>query len=191
GAPLADLLVERGWLTAPDRDAVERLLSAKLARHGSPQAGLAAAAGPEAFAALSAVDDPDVRHSLAALATPSSPGLPATVHHDPVSRRRYVLGGLHARGGIGQVWLAHDPEIGRDIALKELRPERAGDAHATARFLQEARVTGRLEHPGVVPLYELARRPEDGQPFYAMRFIRGRTFADALRVYHHGRRDRR
>src|SRR4051794_29101804 len=125
GTPLADLLVERGWLTAQDRAAVEHLLVLKLNRHGSARAGLAAAATPEAVQALSALEDPEVRHSLASLATPSSPGLPATVNYRPASRQRYVLGSLHARGGIGQVWLARDPELGRDIALKELRPERA------------------------------------------------------------------
>src|SRR5207302_6962223 len=64
--PLADLLVERGWLTPADRDAVARLLRAKLDRHGSPQAGLAAVAGPEVRRSLAAVDDPDIRRSLAA-----------------------------------------------------------------------------------------------------------------------------
>ena len=65
---------------------------------------------------------------------------------------------LHAAGGIGQVWLVHDSELGRDVALKELRPDRVNDPAIVARFLREARITGRLQHPGIVPVYELVRR---------------------------------
>ena len=70
------------------------------------------------------------------------------------------------------------------MALKELRPERSDDRGFADRFLHEAQITGQLEHPGIVPVYELTRRPEDGQPFYTMRFIRGRTLTDAIRAYH-------
>ena len=72
----------------------------------------------------------------------------------------------------------------RQVALKELRPERSADATLLSRFLEEAKVTGQLEHPGIVPVYELARRSSDGKPFYTMRFIRGRTLAEAAREYH-------
>jgi serine/threonine-protein kinase len=184
--PLGDLLVERGWLTPADQQAVEHLLRAKLNRHGSPQASLAAVAGPEVRQALSALEDPEVRRSLASL-TDVPPDLHPTINYPLPSRQRYVLAHLHARGGIGQIWLAHDPQIGRDVALKELRPERAGHEPSTARFLQEARVTGRLEHPGIVPLYELGHRPEDGQPFYVMRFVKGHTLAQACGDYHRER----
>ncbi len=56
-----------------------------------------------------------------------------------------------------------------------------------ARFLQEARITGQLEHPGVVPVYELVRREQE-QPFYTMRFVKGRTLSEAARAYHQKRR---
>jgi eukaryotic-like serine/threonine-protein kinase len=57
------------------------------------------------------------------------------------------------------------------------------------RFVEEARITGQLEHPGIVPVYELARSPTDGQPFYTMRFISGRTLNDAVTAYHARRRN--
>ena len=110
---------------------------------------------------------------------------------------RYVLRGLHAEGGIGRVWLAYDTELGRDVALKVLRPERVGDPDLTARFLHEARITGRLQHPGIVPVYELAPGaaavPDDDQPpFYTMRLVQGRTLTEAIRaITPPGRRQRR
>jgi serine/threonine protein kinase/tetratricopeptide (TPR) repeat protein len=99
---------------------------------------------------------------------------------------RYSLVSLHAEGGIGQVWMARDNDLGREVAVKRLRPEAAGGAAAQARFLREARVTGLLQHPGIVPVYEL-RRSEGGGAFYAMRFIRGRTLTQAARDYHRRR----
>src|SRR5262249_33700626 len=108
----------------------------------------------------------------------------ATGNCTPAPGRRYTLTRLHATGGIGRVWLAYDSDLGREVALKELRPERTEDRGVAERFLHEARITGQLEHPGIVPVYELTRRPEDGQPFYTMRFIKGRTLTDAIRTYH-------
>jgi serine/threonine-protein kinase len=101
---------------------------------------------------------------------------------------RYTVTRLHAKGGIGQVWLARDVILGREVALKELQPEYAGHPEAWARFLAEAKVTGQLEHPGVVPVYELSQRPENKQPFYAMRFVRGRTLSEACKSFHQKRR---
>ncbi len=100
------------------------------------------------------------------------------------TRDRYTLTRLHAMGGIGQVWLARDPALGREVALKELRPEQAHNESAWARFLEEARITGQLEHPGIVPVYELTRRSEMDLPFYTMRFLKGGTLRDAIVAYH-------
>jgi len=82
------------------------------------------------------------------------------------------------RGGIGRVLLAFDRHLHREIAIKELRDNITGETQI-ARFLREARVTGQLEHPGVVPVYELAHRA-DGTLYYAMRLVRGRTLRLAL-----------
>ena len=83
--------------------------------------------------------------------------------------------------------MARDNAFGRNVALKELRPERAALATHRTRFLQEARITGQLEHPGIVPVYELALRPDDQQPFYTMRFVKGRTLSEAARAWHQTR----
>ena len=103
---------------------------------------------------------------------------------------RYRLEGEElGRGGIGRVLIAFDEHLGREVALKELLPDvgrshsGAGSASKTgavaARFLREARVTGQLEHPNIIPVYELGQR-SDGTYYYAMKLVRGRTLAEAL-----------
>lgn len=96
---------------------------------------------------------------------------------------RYHVLGPRARGGLGEVFLAFDSELNRSVALKELQSRRAHDPDAQARFLLEAEVTGRLEHPGIVPVYSLGRHP-DGRPFYAMRLIEGETLGVAIDRLH-------
>jgi WD40 repeat protein len=89
---------------------------------------------------------------------------------------RYDILGEHGRGGLGRVSRAHDRELGRDIAIKELILR----GHlGEVRFLREALITARLEHPGIVPVYE-AGRWSDGTPFYAMKLVSGRPLRDLL-----------
>jgi serine/threonine-protein kinase len=188
--PLADLLVERGWLSAEDRADVEKLLARKLSKHGGDaRPALAEVTSDHVRRTLTLVSDPDVRKSLAGVPLPAKGHILLTTI-DPVhqSRGRYTLSRLHATGGIGRVWLARDQSLGRDVALKELLPERASRSDLWARFLKEAQITGQLEHPGIVPIYEVGRHPDD-QPFYTMRFVRGRTLLEAIEDYHRKRRE--
>ncbi|MBV9122673.1 MAG: serine/threonine protein kinase, partial [Planctomycetes bacterium] len=92
-----------------------------------------------------------------------------------------------AHGGLGRIWLARDNDLGREVALKELVLGSSAQAEVQARFLSEARVTGQLEHPGIVPVYELVQRPADQQSFYTMRLFKGRTLGQAIRDYHQKR----
>ncbi len=96
---------------------------------------------------------------------------------------RYSQLTFHAQGGLGKVFRAHDEELHREVALKGMVPGLDRDAEARRRFLQEAEITARLEHPGVVPVHGLVRDP-DGRPFYAMRFIRGESLKAALDRFH-------
>jgi serine/threonine protein kinase len=89
---------------------------------------------------------------------------------------RYDILGEHGRGGLGRVARAHDRELGRDIAIKELISR--GPVNEV-RFLREALITARLEHPGIVPVYE-AGRWADGTPFYAMKLVSGRPLRDLI-----------
>ncbi len=70
--------------------------------------------------------------------------------------------------------IAHDRQLDREVAVKQIRPKWVGNHEARERFIQEAEVTGRLEHPGIVPVYAMGTW-DDGRPFYAMRFIQGST----------------
>ena len=88
------------------------------------------------------------------------------------------------RGGLGRVRVAYDQQIGREVAIKELLPHSLRSADKINRFLREARVTGQLEHPGIVPIYATGLDAE-GNPFYAMKRIGGahwcRRFASITR----------
>src|SRR5262249_5877526 len=91
---------------------------------------------------------------------------------------RYELLDELGRGGMGVVRRGRDRHLGRDLAIKILSAGLADD-ELRQRFLLEAQVSGRLQHPGVVPLYDLGELP-DGRPFFAMKLVRGRTLAELL-----------
>jgi tetratricopeptide (TPR) repeat protein/tRNA A-37 threonylcarbamoyl transferase component Bud32 len=104
---------------------------------------------------------------------------------------RYTPTKFHSAGGLGEVYKAHDEELRRDVALKQIKEELANNPACRREFLREAEITGKLEHPGVVPIYGLVQGP-DGNPAYAMRFIEGESLRDAIRKFHeadHGKRD--
>ena len=96
---------------------------------------------------------------------------------------RYRILRLHAEGGLGAVFVAHDEELHREVALKEILERHVHDDEHRLRFLLEAEVTGGLEHPGIVPVYGLGQY-EDGRPYYAMRFIRGESLKSAITQFH-------
>ena len=107
--------------------------------------------------------------------------MPATTL-PPLTSGRFLTGPELGHGGIGIVFDAVDEELARPVAVKRLRPDRADDAVARERFQREAAVTGRLDHPGVVPVYGCGADAE-GRPYYAMRRIPGRTLRQALDRY--------
>jgi serine/threonine protein kinase len=101
----------------------------------------------------------------------------------PQSSTRYRVIGLHRPGGLADVYNAFDEELNRQVALKQIKPDRADDEDARAEFEFEAEVTGKLQHPAIVPVYSLSRFA-DGRPYYTMRFIEGMTLQEALEAYH-------
>lgn len=95
----------------------------------------------------------------------------------PKTRKRYRVGNEIARGGLGRIHEAYDTELGRTVAIKELLRR---EPRAEARFVREATITARLEHPAIVPIHEAGRWP-DGDPFYAMKLVDGRMLKDVVK----------
>ncbi|HWM84749.1 MAG TPA: serine/threonine-protein kinase, partial [Kofleriaceae bacterium] len=91
---------------------------------------------------------------------------------------RYELEGVHARGGLGRVVRAHDRLLRRTVAIKELLQRTPS---AQARFMREALITARLQHPGIVPVHE-AGRWASGDPYYSMKLVSGRTLKELIQA---------
>lgn len=96
-----------------------------------------------------------------------------------LGRGNYQLLGEIARGGMGVLLKGHDLDLGREVALKVLREDLAARPEIVQRFVEEAQIGGQLQHPGIVPVYELGLLA-DGRPFFAMKLIKGRTLAAVL-----------
>ncbi len=95
------------------------------------------------------------------------------------SAGRYELHRMLGQGGMGEIRLCEDKRIGREVALKVMRADTAARRDALPRFLREARVQGQLEHPAVVPVYDLGL-DESGQPFFTMKRIRGLSLHEII-----------
>jgi hypothetical protein len=190
--PLGHILRDQGHLSAERLQLLEALVQEHLRAHGNdPEQSLAALnpAGP-VRQDLEQIADPDLHASLAHVGgTPADRGPEATGPHIPPGtlppHARFQILRPHARGGLGQVFVARDEELKREVALKEIQEQHAANPEARARFLLEAEVTGGLEHPGIVPVYGLGHYA-DGRPFYAMRFVKGDSLKDAIARFHQG-----
>src|SRR5205823_3595466 len=113
--------------------------------------------------------------------TPSTPDTALEVARPGAARLgRYDIHSEIGRGGMGSVLRGHDPTLGRDLALKVLLETHHGQSEALRRFHEEAQIGGQLQHPGLVPVYELGTDPA-GRPFFAMKLVEGRTLAALLK----------
>lgn len=189
-ASISQLLIERGLINETDKSHVDYLLSRRLEKNAGDLKASLAGIPASIRHSLNEIGDPEIEHSLAGLA-PNAVNLGETQIYTPVesldANERYELTEVHAAGGIGQVWRAWDKTLQRSVALKELKPERAEDSVLRARFHREATITGQLEHPGIVPVYDFLSASGSDRSFYTMRFVGGRTLADAAREYHTSR----
>jgi eukaryotic-like serine/threonine-protein kinase len=189
--PLADHLVVRGDLDADDRSAVDALVERHLKKHGDVEKSLAAVpAGKSTRKRLAALADEDLNNTLSHAGYGSAPtdiDADRTVNYSVGSSsadgQRFRVLRPHAQGGLGAVFVALDGELQREVALKQILDSHADDPNSRQRFLQEAEITGGLEHPGIVPVYGLGTY-KDGRPYYAMRFIRGDSLKEAIDRFH-------
>jgi serine/threonine protein kinase len=125
-------------------------------------------------------DSDKLRQSSAPLPVNPSDGLLEVTGKD-----RYPGERLLGKGSMGEVRLRRDARIGRDVAVKVLLPGHRADSQLRARFLREARVQGQLEHPSIVPVYDLGL-DEEGLVYFTMKRLRGKTLRDVI----HGLRDK-
>ena len=190
---LADHLEARGDLTRAKRALLEALADVHLEAHdGDVEKSLAAfSAGKSTRESLARIGDPDVEATLGHVASAHG----STEAGDVDRTTSYAVGSAtsdgqrfrvlrpHARGGLGAVFVALDGELNREVALKQILDHHADDPISRQRFLIEAEITGGLEHPGIVPVYGLGTY-DGGQPYYAMRFIKGDSLKEAIERYH-------
>ncbi|MDB4962493.1 MAG: Serine/threonine protein kinase PrkC, regulator of stationary phase [Myxococcales bacterium] len=127
-----------------------------------------------------AMDDDDTSRASVRWMTPPERVSTVGIEEIVVPGQRYQLGDMLGRGGMGEVFDAEDKQIGRGVAIKRLRSE-APSEKQIARFMREARIQGRLEHPAIVPVHELGR-DADGRPYFAMKKLAGTTLADILKL---------
>ena len=176
---------------------------------GSTEKSLAAIpAGPSTRRSLQRIADPEIHASLAVLGpetdgdgvlariaertgaltcvilAPTDPGPEPPVVGDGDglingSAGRYQVLGEIARGGMGAVLRGRDPDLGRDLALKVLLDQHRGRSDLIDRFVEEAQICGQLQHPGVVPVYELGTLA-DHRPYFTMKLVKGQTLAALL-----------
>jgi eukaryotic-like serine/threonine-protein kinase len=193
---LAEHLIALGHLDPARRAAVEALAALHVeAQGGNVEKSLAAVpANHSTRASLAALGEPEIEATLARV-TRNNHGQATEGDDDPDRTSTLAVGGSsgdgrrfrllrpHARGGLGEVFVALDAELHREVALKQMLEKHADDPVSRQRFVGEAEITGGLEHPGIVPVYGLGTYG-GGRPYYAMRFIQGDSLKEALDAFH-------
>jgi eukaryotic-like serine/threonine-protein kinase len=186
--PLSDHLAQRALLTAEQLDALRQRALDRVDR-----ARLSAAGGTEVAAGshnlfLATLERLDGSGRVAKL-------LGVTVaarcgdNDARVVENRYELIRKLGQGGLGRVWLARDTNLNRFVALKEISHFSGGSSEAIERFKNEAEITGRLDHPSIVPIYQLGEDIATKRVFYAMRFLGRSTLQDSIIEYHERREE--
>ena len=107
-----------------------------------------------------------------------SPMLRPLIAGEARATGKYVVQGELGRGGVGAVHKGHDQELGRDVAMKFLHDRYRDEPTVLHRFVEEAQIGGQLQHPGIVPVYDLGM--SDGRPFFTMKLVKGQTLAKKL-----------
>ncbi|MFM8284400.1 MAG: protein kinase domain-containing protein [Planctomycetaceae bacterium] len=160
--PLLEVFADRGLLVPEECRAIEQLADRWVERHGGdPRVALEALV-------RGALDRDDDRTQ--SLPLPTAKG------------DRYELRGELSHGGMGEVIVAVDRLLGREVLVKQIRPDRDGP-ESRAMFMRERQTAARLEHPNIVPIHD-AGTHGDGRPFYVMRYIRGDTLKQAIQRFH-------
>jgi len=195
-----ELLLHQKAIEADTADLLQALVEKHLARHGNdPDKSLAATHSlAEVSGDLEDLGDSELAALMSRLAGTPQQRFDATVSFEQrpgdlsstsdwgsarSADQRFRILRPFAKGGLGQISVALDEQLQREVALKELQAGHADHPVCRSRFLLEAEITGSLEHPSIVPVYALGHYP-DGKPYYAMRLIRGDTLRQAIEDFH-------
>jgi serine/threonine-protein kinase len=190
--PLSQVLQSQGALAKDDDGLLDSLVRRFMEIHdNNTRRCLAGVTTVNAIRQeLQKIGDPDLSATLDYV--PNSAGQaeegpdatdPEAARASDVGTGRFRLRRFHKKGGLGEVWVAWDNELKREVALKQIQDDHADDRQCQTRFLHEAEVTGRLEHRGIVPVYSLGHF-ENGRPYYTMRFVSGTSLKDAIDEFH-------
>ncbi len=184
---IEDILVQQKAISAEEREFLRSVVQKySQLQGGDLTRGLAEISNASSVEEkIGALDDESLYRTLQSVqdrrrkqADPEQTTSYSSRERDAESRRFRILR-PHARGGLGQVSVAEDLELHREVALKEMQPQFWTDANSRQRFMMEAEITGRLEHPGIVPVYSMGNT-EQGKPFYVMRFIHGNSLKEEI-----------
>lgn len=199
--PLADRLVEIAWLTNEDRTFVEKAVERKFAKHQNDSRVTSNSfLSGNACNTIDQIEDVKIPQPMSSLLTIGqfvTEDCVSTHIYTPQSelsdlfqpagrpRDRYELIEEVGKGGLGRVWLAKDDIMAREVVLKEIKPGKsAASQEAVRRLLKEAQITGQLQHPNIVPVYDMHH---GGEPFYTMKLVKGETLSEAIQKHHEQR----
>ncbi len=182
---IGDILVERKFLDDVERFNIQGIVEDRLRRQGGldnslsfvvengsvPQGEDLPEEWQKKFTEITKISD-DSSKSPA-----SKPKLGPSIH-------RYIFRRPIGEGGQGIVWEVDDTELGRRIALKKVHPKHANNPLHKGMLIEESRNTGRLDHAGIVPVYDLGQ-DDEGNPFFTMQLIKGEKLADRVRSIKH------
>jgi serine/threonine protein kinase len=176
-------------LAASDTDVDRPVVAPTLGRTSQPKASIATQAGAPVSQAAGRLAE---RLSEAKAKHREPGGLSVSDSSSSVFAQgdgsHYEIGEVVAKGGMGAIVDARDLSIRRNVAMKVMLNPAEADEKTLLRFIEEAQITGQLEHPGVVPVHQLGVDP-DGSVFYTMKFIRGLTLGEIIKGLQNGDRE--
>ena len=188
GRSLGAILNGRGVLDSGRMALLEALVDEHLKQFGDFDKSLAALS-PQG-STREALGDPESRDldaELTFLDAEATHDAKTELYEPPTDsagrRSRYRILRRLGRGNLGEVFVARDEELNREVALKEIQARHVDSPESRSSFVLEAEITGNLEHPGIVPVHGLCDHA-DGRPYYVMRLVKGETLKGAIKRFH-------
>ncbi len=188
--PLEDILASDGQLDPEAKEMLASIVRQHVDHHsGSAGKGLAAISDISSVrASLLTIGDGELSQALERVQVGGKQAGAAASDDGVRGSGRFRVLRPHRSGGLGDVYVALDQELNREVALKEVRKDFAEQNVARERLRIEAEITGGLEHPNIVPVYALGAH-RGGAPYYCMRFIKGDSLKDAIESFHKQKRN--